>query len=198
MKITDIRQQQRQTHRYSIYLDGRYSFSLSRTQLAERGLHLGQELDANDMKKLKSESDFGKKYDRTLRWLAIRPRSAWEIDTYLARVAAEPGMQKGILARLEGLGLVDDRGFAQSWVDSRRALKAVSRHRLQQELRAKRVPADIIEEVLAEDETDDIEVLKGLIQRKIRLYGDRQKLLSYLARQGWRYDDIRRALDELE
>lgn len=224
MKITKIGRQVKRQSRYSVFVDDKYSFSLSETQLADSGLHIGQELSAEEVKGYKGESELGKLYERTLNWLAIRPRSEWEIDSYLDRILYKKSssykiaknlqfglsdpedddqpaeLKTEIVDKLKHLGLLDDLAFARSWVDSRRLLKPISRKKLWVELKTKRVPADIIEQVLAEDETDELEVLKSLIERKSRQsqYADRQKLLAYLARQGYRYDDIKRAFDELD
>ncbi|MBI3624310.1 hypothetical protein HY218_01620, partial [Candidatus Saccharibacteria bacterium] len=44
MKITSIRQQTKRADRYSIFVDGKYAFSLSEGELITSGVHTGQEL----------------------------------------------------------------------------------------------------------------------------------------------------------
>ena len=93
--------------------------------------------------------------------------------------------------------MLDDASFARSWVANRRLLRPTSKRKLQQELRAKRVPSAIIEEVLGEDETDENDVLKALIAKKramTKYKNDDLKLMQYLARQGFGYSDIKNAL----
>jgi SOS response regulatory protein OraA/RecX len=60
------------------------------------------------------------------------------------------------------------------------------------------VSNEIIEQVLAEDETDERETLSGLIasKRKQAKYQDNLKLMQYLARQGFGYSDIKAILQE--
>lgn len=170
--------------------------------MLDSGLYAGQELSSDELKRYKHDSDYGKLYERTLRWIAIRPRSEWEIDIYIAKICKVGPCKtcQKLKKRLIELGLVDDEKFAASWVASRRAIKPISRRKLHLELRQKRVPTEIIEKTLAEDETDELEVLKTLIERKTRQsqYHDRQKIIAYLARQGFRYDDIKTALEESE
>lgn len=203
MKITRIVKQVKNAGRYSVYVDDKYSFSLSESQLAVSGLHIGQDLTTEELAKLKGESEYGKLYERTLRWLAIRPRSEWEVNEYLKKITKKSPTAEAhtpqIAKNLQIGGWVDDEKFARSWVESRRLLRATSKKKLWVELRQKRVPQDIIDQVLADDETDEIEVLRDLIARKRRQsqYADQQKLMAYLARQGFRYDQIRQALDEL-
>jgi SOS response regulatory protein OraA/RecX len=65
------------------------------------------------------------------------------------------------------------------------------------ELRAKRISDDIISQILSEDETDERETLKTLIAKKRSRYPDDQKLMQYLARQGFEYDEIKAAMQEI-
>jgi regulatory protein len=200
VKISKITQQVKNQRRYSVYVDEKYIFSLSEAQLADSGLHSGQELTDKDIKTYKQQSDIGKLYERTLKWLALRARSEWEIDTYLAKISQDEASRQVLKQKVAKLGLIDDQIFATAWVDSRRATKATSKRKLWMELKQKHVPANIIEQVLASDETDEQEVLRVLIERKLAKsqYQDKQKLIAYLARQGFRYEDIKQVLRDLE
>ena len=67
--------------------------------------------------------------------------------------------------------------------------------KLQAELRAKGVDTKIIEELLVNSSRTDQEELQKIIAKKRSRYDDEQKFMQYLARQGFSYDDIKRALD---
>lgn len=196
MKITDIKQQQKRGDRYSIYIDGKYVFSLSELELLNSGLGIGRELNKEELAALKDTARLDKAYDRALNYVAIRRRSEWEIREYLKRKEYEPEVVEATLGRLSDKGYSDDLAFAKAWVENRRLLKATSKRRLQQELRAKRVSDDVIQQVLSQDETDEREVLKELVARKRQQtrYRDDLKLMQYLSRQGYSYDDIKTAL----
>jgi len=196
MTITAIKQQERLKGRYSIYIDEKYAFSLSADALLAEKLHTGQELDAAQLKTYKKLSADDKAYGLALAYVARRMRSRHELTDYFRRKGYEAGLGEQILKKLENLRLVDDQAFAEAWVRNRRMLKPVSKRRLTQELRQKRVADDIIEQTLAEDETDERTVLKELIEKRRRQskYQDDLKLMQYLARQGFSYDDIKAAL----
>ncbi|MBX6334084.1 RecX family transcriptional regulator [Candidatus Saccharibacteria bacterium] len=196
MKITAITQQVKRTDRYSIFVDGKYAFSLSESGLLASGLAVGQELTPAELKKLKKDAGMDKAYYDALRYVAMRARSEWEIETYLQRKEVDKDAANEIIRRLKEAGLLSDLDFARAWVSSRRALKSTSKQRLRQELLQKHVPEDIIDQVLAEDETDERVALRELVQKKRHRYPDKQKLMAYLARQGFRYDDIRSVLHE--
>lgn len=194
MVITDIKQQVKRAGRYSISVDGKFAFGMSESALLESGLHVGKELTDQQFKELKKTAGLDKIYGATLRFAAMRPRSRWEITSYLQRKDAAPEQSEQIIQRLERNGLVDDRQFARSWVESRRLIKPTSLRKLRLELRQKQVASDIIDNVLSEDSTTDNDTLKQLIAKKRSRYPDSNKLMQYLARQGYGYDDIKNAI----
>jgi len=196
MKITAIKQQVKQQGRYSIFVEGKYSFSLSDTALLDSKLVNGQDLTEKEIREYKKLALDDKLYNRALQYVVMRPRSVWEVEFYLKRKEADPLLSQQIVNKLSNIGLLDDESFARSWIASRRLLKPTSRRRLVLELRQKHVPAEVSERVLAEEEVDELSVLKELIERKRKQtkYRDDQKLMQYLARQGFGYGDIKQAL----
>lgn len=196
MKITSIKQQVKRADRYSIFVDGKYEFSLSDTALLESKLANGQELSKGQVREYKQLSADDKVYNNVLRFLAIRPRSRWEIEFYLERKKASPALAESILNKLSNVGLIDDEKFAQAFVNDRRLLRPASRRKLVNELRKKRVAGDIIEEAVGTDQEEEKTALQAIIESKRRQakYRDDLKLMQYLARQGFNYGDIKAAL----
>jgi regulatory protein len=198
MKITKITAQVKQAGRYSVFVDEKYAFSLSDTALLESKLVPGQELSKEELDKWKQASLDDKVLGRALQYAMIRPRSRWEMESYLQRKKAAPALVELILNKLSNLNMLNDLEFARSWVANRRLLRPTSKRKLQQELRAKRVTDEVITEVLDEDETDESDVLKDLVAKKrqqTRYKDDDLKLMQYLARQGFNYGDIKSALE---
>jgi len=198
MKITAIKQQVKKANRYSFYVDGKYSFSLSENDFVNLGLVTGQEITEQDLSKYKQASDDGKWLDRTLNLLSYRPRSEWEIRSYLKRKDCPEQIINRILNKLRVNKYLDDEQFAKRWVENRRLLKPVSRRKLIQELRVKRISSEIIDKVLSDDKenTDERFVLRDLVIKKRGRYPDNVKFMHYLARQGFGYEDIKVVLNE--
>ena len=136
---------------------------------------------------------------RSLDLLSRRARSKWEMRNYLKRKEYEPEIVDKIIDRLIAAGFIDDYKFAQSWVQNRHLLKNISQRKLWQELKQKHISDEIINTVQEEDESDDRDTLKDLITKKRTQsrYKDDQKLIAYLAGQGFRYDDIKQVLAEV-
>jgi regulatory protein len=196
MKVTAIKQQVKRQSRYSIFVEGKYAFSLSEGALLDSRLSIGQNLTEAQVRELKQTSIDDKVYNNALAYAVLRPRSVWEMEQYLRRKKCSPDLSQKLLNKLSNIGLLDDKSFARSWVANRRLLKPISRRRLQQELRAKRVEDVIAKQALDEDETDEQSVLVELVARKRKQtrYQDDQKLMQYLAGQGFSYGDIKTAL----
>lgn len=198
MKITKIVQQEKQKDRYSIFVDDKYAFSLSENALLESKLASGQELDEHEFKAWKQESADDKLAGSALRYAAMRLRSVWEMEQYLRRKQASPTLATKILNKLSNISLLDDEAFAKAWVSNRALLRPTSKRKLQQELRAKRIDDEVIQKAIATDEAgDERTALRQLIAKKrnlSRYKADPLKLMSYLARQGFNYDDIKAEL----
>ncbi len=198
MKITKITQQAKRADRYSIFVEGKYGFSLSESALLESSLASGQELTKEQVGEFKKLSADDKLYNRALRWVAMRPRSRWEVQFYLERKLASPTLIEQTLNKLSNIGLIDDEKFARAYVNDRRLLRPTSRRKMSLELRKKRLPDEIIEAALGSEHEEEKTALLSTIVTKRRQakYQNDLKLMQYLARQGFRYDDIKSALEE--
>lgn len=196
MKITKIVQQQKRTARYSVFVDNKYSFSLSESALLESRLHSGQELTREQVAEYKKLSADDKLYSQTLRYVAMRPRTAWEIETYLTRKGGSPALTEQILNKLSNIDLINDEKFARAFVADRRLLRPASRRKLVAELRKKHVPSEYIEQAVGSEKEDEHAALADIIARKRRQtkYQDDLRLMRYLASQGFQYGDIKEAL----
>lgn len=199
MKVTKIAAQQKRSDRYSIYVDERYSFSLSETALLNSGLSSGTELTREQVADYKQLSNDDKLYNRALNYVALRPRSIWELEFYLKRKDSPAPLIEQITNKLLDLGLLDDQKFAEAFVRDRRLLRSSSVRKITLELRKKRVSQEAIDYAIAQDETNEPDLLKQLIAKKRRqpkYQNDKLKLMQYLARQGFNYGDIKSALQE--
>lgn len=214
MKITAITSQAKNKDRVNVMVDGAYRFSLDIFQLSELGLRVGREYTETELTALEEESQFGKLYARTLEYCLRRPHSVREIRDYLwrkthttkykSRSSGEIKERQGVsesvaervLLRVTQKNYVNDEQFARWWVESRNRLKGVSRRKLQSELAAKGVSRDIIDAALLQTERDDQNEIQKMIEKKKKRYADQDKLMAYLARQGFSFDDIKHALDQ--
>lgn len=211
MKVTALKAQARIADRVNVFIDGSFRFSLDASQILQLGIKVGSEYTEAELLDLEAESQYGKLYMRALEYSFVRPRSVREMQDYLYRKTRDTRQKNGsikkgvspeithrVLSRLQEKGYVDDEKFTHFWVENRNASKGTSVRRLRQELTAKGVDVAIINAALEGGARTDEEEIKKVIQKKAKHYADEQKLIQYLMRQGFRYDDIRQALQESE
>jgi regulatory protein len=212
MKITDISLQKKNPNRVNISVDGAYKFSLDVYQVASLGIKTDKEYSEEELSELQTESQFGKLYARTLEYCLMRPHSAKEIRDYLWRktretkyrsrrtgeIMTKEGVSQEIadrvFNRLEEKQYIDDEKFARYWVENRNQTKGSSTRKLSNELRMKGVESSVINAAISQTERSDVDELQKIITKKRRKYPDDQKLMQYLARQGFSFDDIKQAL----
>ena len=268
--VTSLRGAVRDPHRINVFLDGKFSFSLTLTELADSKLHQGQVLTDPEVERLRNLSGLGKLYQQTLEYCFSRPHSKKEIIDYLERkrlrrdiawkrfeeyqlkIQNDPeyaarvkkirqhtkeqnqkireidftenntyeyrGAQRSnlptkpadritsemiqeVVSRLEVQNYINDQDFAQYFIENRHQNKGISTKRLIQELKIKGIDSNIIEQAMFDQGTgnflrdEEVEIEK-MIKKQLRKTSDRQKIIAYLARQGFSYDLIKSKLDQ--
>lgn len=196
-RITHLQLQRRRTDRVNVYIGDEYAFSLN-VDLAVR-LRVDQELSDAEIEALQTEDAYRVALDRSLHWLASRPRSRLELARYLHGKEVPPAVASRVEQRLVELAYIDDLAFARWWVDNRAAHRPRGRPMLRHELSTRGVAPEIIAEVTGDVDDDDGALAVALAQAPRHAAGDRatfnRRLGGHLSRRGFGYGAIRRALD---
>jgi len=197
--ITALEVQKRNKERVNVYLDGEFAFGLPIIEAAR--LKKGQVLSQAEIDALCATDAVARAFDHAVRLLARRPYSSAEIRRNLESKRIASTVIDEVLDRLVEKGYVDDRAFAQYWIENRERFRPRGPRALRYELRQKGVPDAIIEEVLAPLDVHD-SARRAARERVRRLKGlprpeARNKLGQFLARRGFGYDIIRDAVDDI-
>ena len=191
LTITDIKQAIKNENRVNVFVNNKYSFSLDISQVVDYKIKVGQNISEEKLAEYKKASEFGKLYQRTLEWVLARPRSEREVRDYLRKKIFEKKLDEKysdtIIERLVSKGYLDDKKFAEYYLENRFVKKGTSMKRLKMELTKKGVKKEIIEDVLENSERNDVEEIKKIIERKRKKYDD-EKLIQYLCRQGFSFE----------
>ena len=191
-EITDISKQQKRD-RVSMSVDGKYSFSLTVNQFVESGLKIRQQITDSEIDNFKNDSEYGKLLDRALQWCLMRPRSQKELCDYLYRKTEDTDIKNRISSYLLDKNYINDEEFTKFWIKSRMNSKKPSIRMLTAELRSKGIDSTTISQCISEIDYSEIEMIKALIEKKQKQtrYQDKDKLIAYLARQGFSYSLIK-------
>lgn len=211
VQITAIKAQVKSENRVSIFLDGKYSFSLTLDQLLEQGLKKNQELEESDVKRMKRLSDEGKLKQRTLEWVMGRPHSTREFRDYLYKKKADKELITAWVDEFTDKNYLNDESFARWFAENRRR-KNKSNRAISSELFGKGVSSTIAASVIAElgneesdhegsveGESSELTALRQLVEKlkdRPRYSADEQRFKRYLVSKGFRYDDIKKVLGE--
>jgi len=198
--ITAIETQKRGRERVSIFLDGRFAFSVGRGVVEEHGLHPGQVLSDSRVEELAAADLFGKCLNAALRLLSYRPRSEAEIRTRLSRRFNGETIE-GVILQLRERQMIDDVAFAAFWREARDSFSPRGRLLLKVELRNKGIDPELIDKVL--DGIDDEESAYRAAQKRGRTLAKedyetfRRKLGAFLRRRGFSYGVVNRTTERL-
>lgn len=214
MKVTALTVQQKNPNRVNVMVDGRYRLSLDMSQIVDLRIKVANEYSEEDLRKLETESQFGKVYSLCLEYCLVRPRSAKEVRDYLfrktipkkyrskrtgeihERPAVSTDVTSRVFSRLVDRGHIDDKKFANYWCENRNQRKGSSMRKLRSELMQKGVDTMIIDECIGQSARNDHDEIRKIIIKKRPRYPDDKKLTQYLARQGFSFDDIKSAIED--
>lgn len=196
MKITAIRSQVKNPERVSIFVDGKYEFSLSLDELVKYKLKNGQELDAGAVKKFKKISADGKLRARSLEWLLNRPRSEREFRDYLYKKKIEAEHIDALVNEFTEKGYLNNAKFA-AWFTELQSRRGKSDRAIRSELFKKGIGRELADETLNVAAGDEAIRLKALVDKKqnlSRYKNDPQKLMRYLVGQGFNWRLVKEQL----
>lgn len=127
-----------------------------------------------------------------LRLLTGQPRTRAELAAALARRGVPTGAAELVLGRFTEVGLIDDRAFADAWVDTRHTGRGLARRALAAELRRRGIDNGTVGDAVAalDPETEE-RTAQELVRRRLastdRLEPAVQvrRLVGMLARKGY-------------
>jgi len=193
-QITALRRQKKNRERVSVYLDGAYAFSLPALEAVK--LRREQHLSDQEIEALESLDRRARAYDQAVRFLAVRPRSVWEVRKKLElyqrrRKETLPEAHiKWVTDKLLEQGYLNDEEFARYWVGQRQQFKPLAPRALRYELRSKGIAEDIIETAVdgvVDAETAAWQAAHSQAHRWRRLDEEtfRKKVSAFLQRRGF-------------
>ncbi|MGQ9608745.1 MAG: regulatory protein RecX [bacterium] len=203
--ITDIRKQKIDPSRYSIFLDGSFFSGVAEETIKNFDLKCGKEIEDSELEKLLYEEEFSRAKDYVYKLLARRMYTKREIyDKLQSRKYSEKVIQN-VISLMEEYGYLNDRSFAEEWIESRIKTKPKGKIALKQELMRKGIEESIIRHTLESkfDESKLYETAIELARRKIKSYRKddfltaKRKLMNFLIRRGFDFETINNIVEKV-
>jgi regulatory protein len=200
--ITDLIADTRREGRIAVVIDGTQAAVVSLDMVERLGLRLGGTVDEAALAEADADCAL---YDRAVRLIATRSRSATDIRRRLKREGAEAVRIERVIASLASHGFVDDAAHARSVTRSRVRSSGASARRIKQELARQGVPPEIadeaIGEVFADESIDEASIARDVARKRAAQLADlpapvrRRRLYGFLARRGYSPDVVRAAVE---
>ncbi len=181
--------------RVKVYIDGRFAFALSIDEVVKSHLKLNQDITDTEIEILKVSDNENKVYGKILNFLSFRPRSVKEVRNRLHLYDVKDVIKQNLLIeKLKSRGYLDDLAFAKWFIESRNTHKLHSPRFIRYELSAKGIGKNVLDQVMSQVLSPEVTIIR-LLTKKLGnnrpLFGEeRQKVTTYLARQGFAWDKI--------
>ncbi|QZT32957.1 RecX family transcriptional regulator [Caldalkalibacillus thermarum TA2.A1] len=203
-KITKIKQHGRDAHRYDVYLNDEYAFSVHEDVLVDKRLLKGKQVNQADLQEILREEEKKKIEHAGLRLLSYRPRTTFEMRSYLQQKGFDQELIEEVVQKWINEGYLDDEAFAWQWIEERVKTKHKGRYLLRQELIEKGIEESVIQRALEQmDQEAEYEACFTLAKKRAKKYDSsdpklrKYKLFTYLSRRGYPSHVIERVCKHL-
>ncbi|MEO8168941.1 MAG: RecX family transcriptional regulator, partial [bacterium] len=150
MRITRIESQKKNPARKNLYADGEFLTGVSAETLIRFGIRTGDEIDEEKLKALQATEELQGAKSVAFRFLARRQRTEKEIrDKLREKEFGDEEIGKTI-ETLRGLGFLNDREFAGSYIRHQLTLRPKGKILLKQKLLMLGVAKDVVDAALEE------------------------------------------------
>lgn len=189
--------------RYKVYVDGQFAFVLYKGELSRYHIAEDSELEEKTYQSIRKEIILKRAKLRAMHLLNDMGRTESQLRTKLLRNDYPSDIVEEAIAYVKSFGYINDAEYTRSFIENRKEKK--SKKEIYAALCQKGLPKDLIETALEECYADDdsIAAIEAIVRKKkfdpkSTNYREMQKMMGYLVRKGFRYDDIRQVIQVSE
>jgi len=189
-----------------LILSDHTSLRISESTLAKYLLYQGKDVDKDQLIQICNDDIQADIIALCIDLISRRPRSVYEIRTYLKKKYKDnidSDLITTLITYLTDKGYLNDDAFCKWWIENRISFRPKSSMELTKELSEHGIESDVIKYSLAKyyDQNTERELLKSLLNKKFNLdsIGDlplkeKQRIISYFLRKGYNYELIKEEL----
>lgn len=185
--------------RYKVFIDGQFAFALYKGELSRYHIVDGSEIDENVYQILYKDNVKRAKL-RAMHLLSDMGRTESQLRTKLLQGGYPQKIVDEAITYVKSFGYINDREYARNFVESRKEKK--SRKEIYAALCQKGLDSELIKKALNECYAgeDSLQAIKALLRKKGYHPGnadlkENQKIIGYLVRKGFQYEDIRKVVN---
>lgn len=169
--------------------------------LVKNHIKKGMSISADKLDNMIEESNLFRAKEKALNLLSFRNHSREELINKIKNSCDKISAEKAV-DKMEQLGLVNDKDFANKYAFDLVNIKKFSYNRIKMELNKKGIERDVIDEVLNElciDEVSQInELLETKFKTKVQTEKGKRQVVNALIRMGYNLSEILNAIRHRE
>ena len=203
MTVTKIEAVVNSKNRYKVYVDEQFAFVLYKGELSRYHITEGAEITETLYSEIYNELIVKRAKLRALNLLNTMGRTELQLRQKLKQSDYPEDVVEKAMQYVKSFGYVNDFEYARSFIQNRMEKK--SRKELYMQLCQKGIQSDILDTVFEEcyDNDSSKEAIYALLRKKkydpdTATWEETQKILAFLTRKGFSYEDIRQVLQVSE
>ena len=185
--------------KYRVYIDDEFAFVLYKGELFKYQIHKDEEISEETIAGIKKEVLVKRAKLRAMHLLNAMPRTEQQLREKLAQNEYPEDVIEEAVSYVKSFGYINDEAYIRNFIISRKNSKSKREIVMllgQKGLRGELVD-NIVEEMYAEE--SELSTIKEIMRKKRwnpseMEEKEKQKMLAYLMRKGFSYEEIRRAL----
>lgn len=189
--------------KWKVELDGQFAFVLYKGELSRFSIQEGSELPEDEYYQIKKDVVLKRAKLRAMHLLTDMARTEAGLREKLKQGMYPEDVVEDAIVYVKSFGYLDDYQYAENFIESRRNSK--SKKEIYALLCGKGVPQEKIDLAMEHcyDQGGEQEAIRQIIRKKrvdiTHLSGQElQKIYGYLARKGFRYEDIRQVIQNYD
>ena len=199
-EITAITPQVKDKTRCNIYLDGQYYCPLKFEVVVQYRLKVGMTVSEGFLNEIQLESEKSTALDKAMTYLTAAQKTEKQVKDYLYKKGYLPAVVKYVLEKLREYRFVDDKDYAETYVENSSARKG--KRLIQVDLYKKGISKEQIEDAMQTlDEENQFAGACAIAEKYMRSKEATRenfaKAFRYLMSKGFDYEISRKALDKL-
>lgn len=202
MEITSVEKNKKNKDRISIYIDGKYSFSITEDDYLAMHLYDKSQLTAEEIDYIKNTLNFQSCKSAAIKYLSYKMRTEKEVRTKLHEDGFDADCIERTAGELKAIGYINNKLYAQKYIYDRSKLKPKSKKLLKLELMSRGISQEIAEEVLEDWKVDEESVAESLTRKKFGKYDINddttvRKIYMFLNHRGYNSEVIRNVIGRM-
>ncbi|HQG57633.1 MAG TPA: RecX family transcriptional regulator [Candidatus Dojkabacteria bacterium] len=213
-KITAITVQKKDNDRFNLFVDGEFLFGVGVSTVAKNNLYINKDISEDEIEKIRIEDLVDRVYLRVSDYAINSHKTSKDIINYCRELLykkaddwfpkdlfneLKESLPEQILQKLIDNGIVNDKIYAEMFVEDRLKYRPRSKRMIISELIKKGINVEQAKETVENIEIDERKIIREILMKKYhtdKITRQDNKKISFLAGKGFDWDTISDVLDD--